>query len=114
MRSITDGGRIDVRSARIDRAKGGSGRIANYPPGFCGQGRSGPSLSERQVRGRRPLRQSFGFEADTGQVAVRSRTLVDVTEQAGFAQRPRLPGEASTTSLRVELAPELRMSTQMT
>jgi hypothetical protein len=45
MRSITGGGRIDVRPAPFDQAKASSGRIVDYPPGF---GRQGPIPAKPQ------------------------------------------------------------------
>lgn len=38
MRSIVGGGPTAARPAQIDQAKGGSGRIVEYPPGFGHQG----------------------------------------------------------------------------
>jgi hypothetical protein len=39
MRSITGGGRIDVRLAPFGQANVNGGRIVDYPPGFGRQGR---------------------------------------------------------------------------
>jgi hypothetical protein len=38
MRSISGGGRIDIRPAQIDQSMAGSYRIVDYPPGFGRQG----------------------------------------------------------------------------
>ena len=38
MRSIVGGGLTGARPVQIDQAKAGSGRIVDYPPGFCRQG----------------------------------------------------------------------------
>jgi hypothetical protein len=45
MRSIVGGGRIDARRVQIDLAKGGSGRVVDYPPGF---GNRGPAPAKPQ------------------------------------------------------------------
>ena len=45
MRSITGGGRIDLRLAPFSQAKVSGGRIVDYPPGF---GRQGPILAKPQ------------------------------------------------------------------
>jgi hypothetical protein len=47
MRSIVGGGAISARPVQIDQAKGGSGRIVDYPPGF---GHPGPT----PAKSRRP------------------------------------------------------------
>jgi hypothetical protein len=46
MRSIVGGGPTAARPVQIDQAKGGSGRIVDYPPGF-GHQRSIPAKSQR-------------------------------------------------------------------
>ena len=48
MRSIVGGGPTGARLVQIDRAKAGSGRIVDYPPGFGRQGTL-PAKSQRQV-----------------------------------------------------------------
>jgi hypothetical protein len=48
MRSIVGGGSTAARPVQIDQAKGGAGRIVDYPPGFGHQGPT-PAKSRRPV-----------------------------------------------------------------